>query len=411
MMSGRGAKKRGRPPKTGNFDKNRKFQYHLLKKPKYLQNQSNTSIGSTPTASRASSPQGSDISRRSERKKKAAKPSRSKRGALSGLSSRRGYNPHAADYHESEYHYGSDFGDEYSDKSEVDEERATDSCSDESLHDAVASGNDSDFSVSSYSTTGGPAKKLTGSFLRPPSPEPLWLQRERSVPQLELPKSSEDLVVPHSKAFQVVGIYEVLRRFRHLVRLSPFKVEDLCAAISCEDQSNLLVEVHIMLLKALLREEDAQQTHFGPLDHKDSVNITLFLLDVMTWPEVLRVYVESDKSFDQEVVKILNSCEYPFTSTEDRIAVLQFLCNQFLITNPVRDDLLSEGEFITLFSKEENFVLTSIHKLYEIINAFIQIILIMILFAIIFFWQCTALYRKCAKIKQDRVNLTSQNLE
>ncbi|KAJ8725630.1 hypothetical protein PYW08_003813 [Mythimna loreyi] len=341
MMSGRGAKKRGRPPKSGSFEKSRKFQYHLLKKPKYLLNQQNAgtaSLVSTPSASRASSPQGSDVSRRSTRKQRGGKAHKNKRGGISGSYSRRGYNPQAADYHESEYHYGSDFGDEYSDRSEAEEDRASES-SDGSVGDAAAS--DSDFSVSSYSTTSGTPRKVNNS-LRPPSPDPLWLQQERKIPALGLPVSSDDLLIPQNLILQVVGVYEVLRHFRHLVRLSPFRIEDLCAAISCEDQSNLLVEVHMMLLKALLREEDSQQTHFGPLDHKDSVNITLFLLDVMTWPEVLRIYIESDKSFDQNVVRILNACEYPFTTVEDRLAVLQFLCNQFLITNPVRDDLLSE---------------------------------------------------------------------
>lgn len=340
-MSGRGAKKRGRPPKAGSFEKNRKFQYHLLKKPKYLQAQNigSSSLASTPSASRASSPQGSDVSRRSTRKPRGGKAHKPKRGGLSGAYSRRGYNPHAADYHESEYHYGSDFGDEYSDRSEQEEERGS-----ESTEASVDNDSDSDFSVSSYSTTGGTPRKVGNNAVRPPSPEPLWLQQERPIPHLDLPSSSDDLIIPQNMVLQMVGIYEVLRHFRHLVRLSPFRVEDLCAAVSCEDQSNLLSEVHIMLLKALLREEDAQQTHFGPLDHKDSVNITLFLLDVMTWPEVLRIYVDSDKSFDQNVVKILNSSEYPFTCVEDRLSVLQFMCNQFLITNPVRDDLLSEGK-------------------------------------------------------------------
>ncbi|KPJ15071.1 hypothetical protein RR48_09098 [Papilio machaon] len=342
-MSGRGAKKRGRPPKSASFEKNRKFQFHLLKKPKYLQNQNigSSSLLSTPSASRASSPQGSDISRRSTRKQRGGKTHKSKRGGLSNSYSRRGYNPQAAEYHESEYHYGSDFGDEFSDRSEPEEDRASDTSEGSIAADGAAS--DSDFSITSCSSTGGTPRKINSNLIRPPSPDPLWLQEERKIPPLELPSSSDDLIIPHNLVLQVVGIYEVLRHFRHLVRLSPFRLEDLCAAISCEDQSNLLIEIHIMLLKALLREEDAQQTHFGPLDHKDSVNITLFLLDVMTWPEVLRVYVESDKLFDQNVAKILNSCEYPFTSVEDRVNVLQFLCNQFLITNPVRDDLISEG--------------------------------------------------------------------
>nr|XP_034840271.1 nucleosome-remodeling factor subunit NURF301 [Maniola hyperantus] len=340
MMTGRGAKKRGRPPKSGSFEKNRKFQYHLLKKPKYLQSQNvSGSLASTPSASRASSPQGSDTSKRSTRKQRGGKSHKSKRGGLSNAYSRRGYNPQAADYHESEYHYGSDFGDEYSDRSEGEEDRGSES-TEGSVVDGAAS--DSEFSVSSYSSTGGTPRKTSNNLLRPLSPDPLWLQEERQIPPLELPSSSDDLIIPHNLVLQIVGIYEVLRHFRHLVRLSPFRLEDLCAAVSCEDQSNLLIEVHIMLLKALLREEDAQQTHFGPLDHKDSVNITLFLLDTMTWPEVLRVYVESDKSFDSNISRILNSCEYPFTNVEDRVAVLQFMCNQFLITNPVRDDLISE---------------------------------------------------------------------
>ncbi|XP_050664238.1 nucleosome-remodeling factor subunit NURF301 isoform X2 [Leptidea sinapis] len=340
MMSGRGAKKRGRPPKSGNFEKSRKFQYHLLKKPKYLQAQniSTGSLTSTPSASRASSPQGSDTSKRSTRKQRG-KTHKSRKGGLSNSYSRRGYNPQAADYHESEYHYGSDFGDESSDRSEQEDDHVSES-SDGSVSDGAAS--DSAFSVSSFNSNVGTPRKVSTNYTRPPSPEPLWLQ-ERHIPYLELPPSSDDLIMPQNLVLQVVGIYEVLRHFRHLVRLSPFRLEDLCAALSCEDQSSLLTEVHIMLLKALLREEDAQQTHFGPLDHKDSVNITLFLLDAMTWPEILRVYVDSDKMFGQNVSRILNSCEYPFTSVEDRLTVLQFLCNQFLITNPVRDDLISEA--------------------------------------------------------------------
>ena len=54
---------------------------------------------------------------------------------------------------------------------------------------------------------------------------------------------------------QVVSIYEILRRFQTILRLSPFRLEDLCAALSSEDQSNLLSEVHISLLKTLIRYE------------------------------------------------------------------------------------------------------------------------------------------------------------
>lgn len=62
-MSGRGSRKRGRPPKTPNDRASgAKFNYQLLKKPKYLSKTSDSQL-STPSASRASSPQESDGSR------------------------------------------------------------------------------------------------------------------------------------------------------------------------------------------------------------------------------------------------------------------------------------------------------------------------------------------------------------
>lgn len=85
-MSGRGAKRRGRPPKTPTMDRQaNKFQYHLLKKPKYLLNRGSDSQLSTPTPSRASSPQGSDVSRRS-----IIRPSTSRLSVTGGSSRRSG---------------------------------------------------------------------------------------------------------------------------------------------------------------------------------------------------------------------------------------------------------------------------------------------------------------------------------
>ncbi|XP_012274975.1 nucleosome-remodeling factor subunit NURF301 isoform X2 [Orussus abietinus] len=347
-MTGRGAKRRGRPPKSVVMERPKKFQYHLMKKPKYLQHKGSetpNSQPSTPTASRASSPVESEESKRSTRSRKSrgARDKHPRKGAHSGSGpyQRRGYNPNV-DYHDSEYHYGSDFGDESSEKSDAEEDPLqSDVESSESIEEPDPS-SDSDFSLSSYSTTSGTPRKTPLGQQRPPSPEPLWLQN-RELPSLVLPKSSDDLLVPKELVMPSLSIYEVLRHFRTLVRLSSFRFEDFCAALTCEDQTNLLTEIHIMLIKALLREEDSQQTHFGPLDQKDSVNVSLYFVDSMTWPEALRSYVESDKCFDQSILHILSNTEYPFTLIEERIKVLQFLTDQFLITNPVREDLLHEG--------------------------------------------------------------------
>lgn len=65
-MSGRGIRKRGRPPKTPNDRVGNKFNYQMLKKPKYLSKNSE-SQKSTPSVSRASSPEES-VSSRTNRK-------------------------------------------------------------------------------------------------------------------------------------------------------------------------------------------------------------------------------------------------------------------------------------------------------------------------------------------------------
>lgn len=177
---------------------------------------------------------------------------------------------------------------------------------------------------------------------RCPSPDPLWLQA-RELPPLNLPDSSDDLMLPKQYGLRAASIYEVFRRFKGLVRLTPFRLEDFCAALMSDEQSALLTEVHVMLLKALLREEDAQTTHFGPLDHKDSINISMYLIDPMTWPEILKNYLESDDSFDKTVLDILTKNDYPYVGIDKRLTVLQFLTDQLLITTAVRDDLIREG--------------------------------------------------------------------
>lgn len=342
-----------------------------MKKPKYLMNRGSDSQFSTPSASRASSPQNSDdgysVSRRTSARSTtrrgrpsaaaSATPANSKRGGHSGPSSqgRRGERdntlcpsftclkhnvPLVFPAYESEYHYGSDFGDS-SDDQEQEDDPFMASASDSESVDAVDNASDSDFSMSSYSTHSN-ANNANAKKMRQPTPDPVWLQ-EIDVPELELPKSSDDLMAPQHLVLRITALYEVLRRFRNLIRLSPFRLEDFCAALVCEEQSALLSEIHMMLLKTIIREEDTQSTHFGPLDQKDSVNISLYLMDSYTWPEVMRSYVESDPQFDPQVLAVLSDTEYPFCDVEDRLRVLQFLIDQVLITSPVRDMLLQEG--------------------------------------------------------------------
>ncbi|XP_042688761.1 nucleosome-remodeling factor subunit BPTF isoform X12 [Centrocercus urophasianus] len=62
----------------------------------------------------------------------------------------------------------------------------------------------------------------------------------------------------------------------------------------------------------------------------------------MTWPEVLRVYCESDKEY-HHVLPYQETEDYPYGPVENKIKVLQFLVDQFLTTNIAREELMSEG--------------------------------------------------------------------
>ncbi|TPP64648.1 Nucleosome-remodeling factor subunit BPTF, partial [Fasciola gigantica] len=85
-------------------------------------------------------------------------------------------------------------------------------------------------------------------------------------PPLHLPGSSNDLVCPSEYLIDAFAIHEVLIRYGYLLRLSPFKIEDFLAALISNENSLLLAEVHITLLRALLREDEATGTWMYSID-------------------------------------------------------------------------------------------------------------------------------------------------
>lgn len=227
IMSGR-PKRRGRPPKTPGSDKP-KFQMHLLKKPKYLQNLEAADVVQSPASgrsvvSRRSAPASvgartaavvvetpSRSTRRSNQKPKTPKtPAVPKPKATRPSTSIKKKKKKTAVDKSQDYHYGSDF-----EESEKSEDPSDSEESDLNVEDVVDDVSDSDFSVSGFSVASR-ARKSNVSYIRNPSPEPLWLRGEE-IPKLELPKSSEDLLVPTEHVMQALSVYEVLRRFKSQV--------------------------------------------------------------------------------------------------------------------------------------------------------------------------------------------------
>ncbi|KAG1687147.1 Nucleosome-remodeling factor subunit BPTF [Nymphon striatum] len=326
-MSSRGRRGRGRPPKSSYTAKNNKVKVNFLK-PRYLRT-------STGQGSRSSTPVncGGD-SLDSTASDFCGENSRVKN---------RESNKKVKGFFHQDFKYlyrGSDPEDELEDfhSSDSHNDLMDDGDDQESDISCLSDDNFSVLSQSSLSTIAStPVKRKYSKRSR----DPVFLQ-DREKPPITVPKSSEDLLLPCKYVMQATGIYEVIRHFRHIVRLSPFSFEDFCASLISDEQSVLLAEVHIQLLKTIIREEDANNTWFGPHDTKDSVNVQLFLIDSMTWHEVLRSYLHCDTEFEY-ILPALQDGDYPFTSIDNKLKVLQFLCDQVLNTNHIRDQVISEG--------------------------------------------------------------------
>lgn len=164
-----------------------------------------------------------------------------------------------------------------------------------------------------------------------------------NVPELDLPSSSEDLLISGGHLLRVLSIYEILRRFQNSLRLTPFRFEDFCVCLLIDEQTYLLSEIHIQLLKALIREDDLIGTQHGPQDVRDSINIYLFLCDHITWPEVLRIYLSSDPKKNELVLKNFIDTNYPYSPLENKILLLEYLCEEFLNSQNTREVLNNEG--------------------------------------------------------------------
>lgn len=206
----------------------------------------------------------------------------------------------------------------------------------------------------------------------------------RCAPPLSLPSSSSDLLCPPEHLLDAVSIYETLRRYGRLLRLSPFQLDDFLSALSVNENSAILAEIHISLLKALLTEDDINGTHLCPPDCKDVYSlISGFLIDRYTWPSVLSEYLSSVKRgeaaavtalarigiqpsmgstgpiaaatvsggadavvtaalfFPDEIIPLDSS--YPFVALSQRIAIMRGLIGLYLATGAVRGDILREG--------------------------------------------------------------------
>lgn len=168
-----------------------------------------------------------------------------------------------------------------------------------------------------------------------------------NLPSLTLPPSSDDLLVSDKYIIKAVEIYEFLRIQSQVIRLSPFLFEEFLGSLGlgCDFEYNVLLhEIHCSLIKTILREEDNNQTSYGPVDVKDSMNSLLFFNDALTYPHIIHEYLRSEhKSEFKTALTAISDPEYPRMNLDNKLTVLGTLCNLILTSNSIREDLSAEG--------------------------------------------------------------------
>lgn len=81
-------------------------------------------------------------------------------------------------------------------------------------------------------------------------------------------------------------------------------------------------------------------------DQKDSVNLSFYLNDFMSWPQLLREYINSisPENDPSSALSHLEMCNrYPFVDFRIRLRVLQHLTDQFLASSAVREEIIREN--------------------------------------------------------------------
>ncbi|XP_074602431.1 nucleosome-remodeling factor subunit NURF301-like [Brevipalpus obovatus] len=325
MARNRPVARRGRPPKNAESAQ----RLALLRKPKYLfsglkSQSSKSSSGSTATRGRG--------------KKKAPweGDSDEEDSVISGYT--RSKSAYFEDDNEEDRSALSWNDDKNRSGADWDEE--------EPIDEEIAEDNDE--------STSPPASFKMGRFLRAKSPPNFDDKDLDNLPLLVLPPSSSDLLLPPHLAseflMKILSVYEILSQFKFQLRLSSFKLEDFIASLLLNENNSLLSEVHICLLKALIREDEQNGALYGSQDVKDSISVYLYCSDALTWPYALRMYISSRRREETPEVKQMirpllmekKFQEYPLnTALEIKLRVLQFLCDTFLETNVARDEIIN----------------------------------------------------------------------
>lgn len=158
------------------------------------------------------------------------------------------------------------------------------------------------------------------------------------------------------------GPYCILRTFSRTLRLSPFTLEALVAAVLHPAPTPLIDDAHVALLRLILGDRPVQAALSQEAGQGHNVHILPRweqMLDHVTWPEYARLLIEDrgvwrGSAAPRHVASLLRRSEYYRLPPADKVAVLAFLADEILQTSAIRtelkcregmeDELLEEAE-------------------------------------------------------------------
>lgn len=173
-----------------------------------------------------------------------------------------------------------------------------------------------------------------------------WIEDPATIPKLELPDSSQDIPIPPHSTMDAMEIFEILRCYHRTLRLTPFCFEDFCAALCSFNNSCIMAEVHMALLKVCMKSDDEEQTQYSVTETNNSVNIMLHHMDTLTYGEIIRQYIEAFSIADSTVREAINVENYPYVGYEPKLVVLLFMTYRFLYSSEFKKVVNNVGRFV-----------------------------------------------------------------
>uniref|UniRef100_A0A7N0UEK8 Uncharacterized protein n=1 Tax=Kalanchoe fedtschenkoi TaxID=63787 RepID=A0A7N0UEK8_KALFE len=157
--------------------------------------------------------------------------------------------------------------------------------------------------------------------------------------KLQLPESSQNLNLDGISMLDLISIYSFIRSFSTILFLSPFQLEDFCAALKCKSPTSLFDQTHVALLQTLRKHLQFLSSE-GSRPASDCLrSLNWDFLDPITWPLFIAEYLLIMKpDFDLRRLN-LTGIEYYKQPESLKVDVLRILCDDLVDTECIRAEI------------------------------------------------------------------------